>query len=147
MQFCVSFLLVRSFIVHYAYMYHCCWVPLRPSDSDFSQIWKPWTGESPLLFLNDHKEPFGSMHCSQFTKTRHSKKLVKLHWWTVTCGEKILEYDQESVLYSLWNLKKIESRPVNLFQAQQLVHVFPLDTKLVDGCKYLRYVHIHIWFC
>jgi hypothetical protein len=30
---------------------HCCWVPLRPSDSDFSQNWKPGTGEIPLLSL------------------------------------------------------------------------------------------------
>jgi hypothetical protein len=29
---------------------HCVWVPLRPSDSDFSQNWKPGTGEwYPLL--------------------------------------------------------------------------------------------------
>jgi hypothetical protein len=30
---------------------HCSWVPLRPSDSDFSQNWKPGTGEIPLLSL------------------------------------------------------------------------------------------------
>jgi hypothetical protein len=30
---------------------HCGWVPLRPSDSDFSQNWKPGTGEIPLLSL------------------------------------------------------------------------------------------------
>jgi hypothetical protein len=30
---------------------HCGWVPLRPSDSDFSQNWKPRTGEIPLLSL------------------------------------------------------------------------------------------------
>jgi hypothetical protein len=31
--------------------YHCSWAPLRPSDSDFSQNWKPGTGEIPLLSL------------------------------------------------------------------------------------------------
>jgi hypothetical protein len=30
---------------------HCGWVPPRPSDSDFSQNWKPRTGEIPLLSL------------------------------------------------------------------------------------------------
>jgi hypothetical protein len=30
---------------------HCGWVPLRPSYSDFSQNWKPRTGEIPLLSL------------------------------------------------------------------------------------------------
>jgi hypothetical protein len=30
---------------------HCSWVPLMPSDSDFSQNWKPGTGEIPLLSL------------------------------------------------------------------------------------------------
>jgi hypothetical protein len=30
---------------------HCGWVPLRPSDSDFSQNWQPMTGEIPLLSL------------------------------------------------------------------------------------------------
>jgi hypothetical protein len=30
---------------------HCGWVPLRPSDSDFGQNWKPGTGEIPLLSL------------------------------------------------------------------------------------------------
>jgi hypothetical protein len=30
---------------------HCSWAPLRPSDSDFSQNWKPRTREIPLLSL------------------------------------------------------------------------------------------------
>jgi hypothetical protein len=30
---------------------HCGWVPLRPSDADFSQNWKPGTGEIPQLSL------------------------------------------------------------------------------------------------
>jgi hypothetical protein len=30
---------------------HCGWVPLRPSDSDFSQNWKSRTGKIPLLSL------------------------------------------------------------------------------------------------
>jgi hypothetical protein len=33
------------------YVYHSGWVPLRPSDSDFSQNWKPGTGEIPLLSM------------------------------------------------------------------------------------------------
>jgi hypothetical protein len=30
---------------------HCGWVPLRPSDSDFAQNWKPGTGEIPILSM------------------------------------------------------------------------------------------------
>jgi hypothetical protein len=33
------------------YAYHCGWVSLRPSDSDFGQNWKPEIGEIPLLSL------------------------------------------------------------------------------------------------
>jgi hypothetical protein len=36
---------------HWALVYHCGWVPLRPSHSDFGQNWKPGTGEIPLLSL------------------------------------------------------------------------------------------------
>jgi hypothetical protein len=33
------------------YVHQSGWAPLRPSDSDFSQTWKPGTRETPLLFF------------------------------------------------------------------------------------------------
>jgi hypothetical protein len=41
--------ILHSLIEHY--LHHCDWVTLRPSDSDFSQNWKPSTREIPLLSL------------------------------------------------------------------------------------------------
>jgi hypothetical protein len=43
------FFFMRSLIEHY--VYHCGWEQLRPRDFDFSQNWKPGTGEIPLLSL------------------------------------------------------------------------------------------------
>jgi hypothetical protein len=41
---------------------HNSWVPLKPSDSDFSQNWKPRIGEIPILFSNDTNVSFKSMN-------------------------------------------------------------------------------------
>jgi hypothetical protein len=46
---------------------HCSWVPLRPSDSDFGQNWKPGTREIPLLSLQ-----FGAIEAQWF---RHRPEL------------------------------------------------------------------------
>jgi hypothetical protein len=88
---------------------HCGWVPLRPSDSDFGQNWKPrtreipllslWLGtieaqwfrlrpeletqdrDIPLLFSNDRKWSL-LVHESQAIHTPLGLWQVELHWWT-----------------------------------------------------------------
>jgi hypothetical protein len=57
---------------------HCGLAPLRPSDSDFHQNWKPRTTEIPLLFSNDSKWSFRCMNHRQSTYTQP----VELQWWT-----------------------------------------------------------------
>jgi hypothetical protein len=42
-------LLLRSLTERY--VYHCGWVSLRPSDSEFSQNWKPGTGEIIIIII------------------------------------------------------------------------------------------------
>jgi hypothetical protein len=64
---------------------HCISLQLRaieaPSDSDFSQKWKPGTdGENPLLFLNDPEVSFRSMNHRHSTHDSAFDKPVELHW-------------------------------------------------------------------
>jgi hypothetical protein len=52
----------------HCYTYHCGWAPLRPSDSDFGQNWKPGTKEILLLYSNGHK---GSFRCVNHRQSTH----------------------------------------------------------------------------
>jgi GTPase SAR1 family protein len=64
---------IGTFLFHHSPIEHCpyhsVWAPLRPSDSDLGQNWKPRSREISLLYLND---PKGSFRCSSHTpKVRH----------------------------------------------------------------------------
>jgi hypothetical protein len=70
------------------YMYHCCWVPLRPSYSDSARIGTLDRGDSPALF--ERSQGVFLVHESHITRP-----LINQSSW-----DKVIRYDRDSILWS-----------------------------------------------